>query len=133
MAGGPVPGCASADVRLPAGARCASELECFGPVRLRRDRAEASRVPCDGQHTWETYAAGDLPAGLAGAKHDAVVADPAVGKVCNPDTFRVVSGADPANGWNLEVLPPETDADRTYRCLAGRGVNALAGPTLTGR
>ncbi|MBQ1062098.1 MULTISPECIES: serine/threonine-protein kinase [Micromonospora] len=133
VAGGPVPGCASADVRLPAGARCASELECFGPVRLRRDRAEASRVPCDGQHTWETYAAGDLPAGLAGAKHDAVVADPAVGKVCNPDTFRVVSGADPANGWNLEVLPPETDADRTYRCLAGRGVNALAGPTLTGR
>ncbi|MBQ1042879.1 MULTISPECIES: serine/threonine-protein kinase [unclassified Micromonospora] len=133
VVGAPSPGCASADVRLPAGVRCASELECFGPVRLRRDRAEASRVPCDGQHTWETYAAGDLPAGLAGAKHGAVAADPVVGKVCNPDTFRVVSGADAANGWNLEVLPPETDADRTYRCLAGRGVNALAGPTLTGR
>ncbi|WP_435586971.1 serine/threonine-protein kinase [Micromonospora aurantiaca (nom. illeg.)] len=129
----PVPGCASADVRLPAGARCATELECFGPVRLRRDRAEASRVPCDGQHTWETYAAGDLPAALAGARHETVAADPAVGRVCNADTFRLVSGGKSASGWNLEVLPPEAEADRTYRCLAGRGVNALAGPTLTGR
>ncbi|MFD4205227.1 serine/threonine-protein kinase [Micromonospora tulbaghiae] len=129
----PVPGCASADVRLPAGARCATELECFGPVRLRRDRAEASRVPCDGQHTWETYAAGDLPAGLAGARHETVAADPAVGRVCNADTFRLVSGGKSASGWNLEVLPPEAEADRTYRCLAGQGVNALAGPTLTGR
>ncbi|MET7470312.1 serine/threonine-protein kinase [Micromonospora sp. NPDC005686] len=129
----PVPGCASADVRLPTGARCADELECFGPVRLRRDRAEASRVPCDGQHTWETYAAGDLPAALTGARHETVAADPAVGKVCNADTFRLVSGGKSASGWNLEVLPPEAEADRTYRCLAGRGVNALAVPTLTGR
>ncbi|MFG1675702.1 serine/threonine-protein kinase [Micromonospora sp. NPDC049282] len=130
----PLPGCASADVRLPAGARCGSELECYGPVRLRRDRAEASRVPCDGRHTWETYAAGDLPAALAGAAHDAVTADPAVRKVCNTGTFRLVSGVEPASGWNLEVLPPAaTEPDRTYRCLAGQGVNGLAGPTLTGR
>ncbi|GHJ12553.1 MULTISPECIES: serine/threonine-protein kinase [unclassified Micromonospora] len=130
----PLPGCASADVRLPAGARCAPELECYGPVRLRRERAEASRVPCDGQHTWETYAAGDLPTGLTGAGHDAVAADPAVRKVCNAGTFRLVSGVKSGAGWNLEVLPPaESEADRTYRCLAGQGVNALARPTLTGR
>ncbi|MEV0001375.1 serine/threonine-protein kinase [Micromonospora sp. NPDC050980] len=130
----PLPGCASEEVRLPAGARCGSELECYGPVRLRGDRAEASRVPCDGRHTWETYAAGDLPAALAGAAHDAVAADPAVRKVCNVGTLRLVSGVEPANGWNLEVLPPAaSEPDRTYRCLAGQGVNALAGPTLTGR
>ncbi|WBB74042.1 serine/threonine-protein kinase [Micromonospora sp. WMMD1128] len=130
----PSPGCASAAVRLPAGARCAPELECYGPVRLRRDRAEASRVPCDGQHTWETYAAGDLPVGLAGAAYRAVAADPAVRKVCNVGTFRLVSGVERASGWHLEVLPPpDTEPDRTYRCLAGQGVNALAGPTLTGR
>ncbi|MFI5835237.1 protein kinase, partial [Micromonospora sp. NPDC051300] len=129
-----LPGCASADVRLPTGARCGSELECYGPVRLRRDRAEASRVPCDGQHTWETYAAGDLPASLAGAAHDAVTADPGVRRICNTGTFRLVSGVKKATGWNLEVLPPAaTEADRTYRCLAGQGVNALARPTLTGR
>ncbi|MEU4370644.1 serine/threonine-protein kinase [Micromonospora chersina] len=129
-----LPGCAAGDVRLPSGAHCASELECYGPVRLRRDRAEATRVPCDGRHTWETYAEGDLPAALAGAGHDAVVADPAVQQVCNVSTFRLASGIRQATGWNLEVLPPAgTELDRTYRCLAGRGVDALAVPTLTGR
>ncbi|MFG2163389.1 serine/threonine-protein kinase [Micromonospora chersina] len=129
-----LPGCAAGDVRLPAGAHCASELECYGPVRLRRDRAEATRVPCDGRHTWETYAEGDLPAALAGAGHDAVVADPAVQQVCNVSTFRLASGIRQATGWNLEVLPPAgPELDRTYRCLAGRGVDALAVPTLTGR
>ncbi|MFE9654021.1 serine/threonine-protein kinase [Micromonospora sp. NPDC006431] len=133
-AGKVLPGCAAGGVRLPAGARCASELECFGPVRLRRDRAEADRVSCDGQHTWETYAEGDLPATLAGAGHHAVTADPAVRQVCNVSTFRLVSGINPAAGWNLEVLPPsDQDGDRTYRCLAGQGVNSLAVPTLTGR
>ncbi|MFI7213730.1 serine/threonine-protein kinase [Micromonospora maritima] len=130
----PLPGCASVDVRLPEGAVCAAELECYGPVRLRRDRAEASRVPCDGRHTWETYAAGDLPVALSGAGHDTVAADPAVRKVCNAGTFQLVSGIGPATGWNLEVLPPaSTEPGRTYRCLAGRGVDALASPTITGR
>ncbi|MGY0003526.1 protein kinase domain-containing protein [Micromonospora sp. I033] len=129
-----LPGCAAGDVRLPAGAHCASELECYGPVRLRRDRAEATRVPCDGRHTWETYVEGDLPAALAGAGHDAVVADPAVQRVCSVSTFRLTSGIRQVTGWNLEVLPPAgTGLDRTYRCLAGRGVDALAVPTLTGR
>ncbi|MEU4478106.1 serine/threonine-protein kinase [Micromonospora sp. NPDC023966] len=129
-----LPGCAAGDVRLPAGAHCASELECYGPVRLRRERAEAPRVPCDGRHTWETYAEGFLPVALAGAGHDAVVADPAVRQVCSVSTFRLVSGIRQVTGWNLEVLPPAgTDLDRTYRCLAGRGVDALAAPTLIGR
>lgn len=34
----------------------------------------------------------------------------------------------------LEVLPPvDGNVDRVYRCLAGRGVDALTAPTLTGR
>ncbi|SCE72945.1 Protein kinase domain-containing protein [Micromonospora viridifaciens] len=129
-----VPGCAAGAVRLPPSARCASELECFGPVRLRRDRAEATRVPCDGRHTWETYAMGDLPATLAEAGHAAVAADPTVQQVCNVSTLRLVSGIKETAGWHLEVLPPSgADPDRSYRCLAGRGVDALAVPTLTGR
>ena len=129
-----VPGCAAGGVRLPTGARCASELECFGPVRLRHDRAEATRVPCDGRHTWETYAVGDLPATLADAGHAVVAANPAVQQVCNVRTFQLASGLGEAAGWHLEVLPPSgSDADRSYRCLAGRGVDALAVPTLTGR
>ncbi|MGC5017556.1 protein kinase domain-containing protein [Micromonospora sp. DT47] len=134
--GGPLPGCATVGpaVSLPVAARCAPELECFGPVRLRGDRAEAARISCDGRHTWESYLEGDLPARLVGAGHAEVSADPVVGAVCNTRTFRLTSGLDQTTGWHLEVLPPSgTDLDRTYRCLAGRGVDVLAMPTLTGR
>ncbi|MEH0938264.1 serine/threonine-protein kinase [Micromonospora psammae] len=132
---GTLPGCAPGALAapLPVGARCAAELECFGPVRLRGDRAEAARVSCDGRHTWETYAQGDLPAALVGAGHAAISADPTVRSVCSPHTFRLTSGMASAAGWNLEVLPPGDAPDETYRCLAGRGVDALVMPTLTGR
>ncbi|MEO3776294.1 serine/threonine-protein kinase [Micromonospora sp. B11E3] len=134
---GTLPGCVAGSPgakALPAGAFCAAELECFGPIRVRGSRAEAPRLPCDGRHTWETYAEGELPAALVGAGHDEVTADPAVRKVCNPVTFRLTSGIPYTSGWHLEVLPPpESDPQRTYRCLAGRGVDRLYEPTLTGR
>ncbi|MTK00466.1 serine/threonine-protein kinase [Micromonospora sp. CP22] len=126
------PGCATHAEALPAGAQCATELECFGPVQVRGQRAEADRMPCDSRHTWESYAQGQLPTALVDAGHDEVVADPRVRQVCNQKTFRLVSGLSKTSGWNLEVLPPtDTDTDRTYRCLAGRGLDGLAAPTLT--
>lgn len=89
-------------------------------------------MPCDARHTWESYAQGQLPTALVDAGHDEVVADPRVRQVCNQKTFRLVSGLSKTSGWNLEVLPPtDTDTDRTYRCLAGRGLDGLAAPTLT--
>ncbi|MFJ6196114.1 serine/threonine-protein kinase [Micromonospora sp. NPDC092111] len=133
---GTLPGCAAdgTAATLPAGARCAPALECFGPVRLRGDRAEAAQVSCEGRHTWETYVEGQLPTALTGAGHAAISTDLTVRSVCNSRTFRLTSGIDYTNGWHLEVLPPgDPDLDRTYRCLAGRGVDALVGPTLTGR
>ncbi|MEV0152566.1 serine/threonine-protein kinase [Micromonospora sp. NPDC050686] len=129
-----LPGCGPSGAELPTGAVCAPSLECFGPVRVRGSRAEATRVPCDGRHTWETYAEGELPAALVGAAHATISADPRVRRVCGPDTFRLTSGIRYPTGWHLEVLPPDdTGADRTFRCLAGRGVDALGSPTLTGR
>ncbi|GAA2714779.1 protein kinase [Micromonospora olivasterospora] len=134
---GTLPGCIAGSPgakALPAGAFCTADLECFGPMRVRGSRAEAPRLPCDGRHTWETYAEGELPAALVGARHDEVTADPAVRQVCNPVTFRLTSGIPYTSGWHLEVLPPtESDPERTYRCLAGRGVDRLYEPTLTGR
>ncbi|MFG3700391.1 protein kinase [Micromonospora sp. NPDC047620] len=130
---GVLPACAAA-TGLPDGAGCADELECFGPMEVRGAWARAARVPCDGDHTWESYAEGKLPDTLVGADHTRVSEAPAVRRVCNETTFRLTSGMGYADGWNLEVLPPTgVDADRTYRCLAGRGLDALASPTLTGR
>ncbi|SCL39893.1 Protein kinase domain-containing protein [Micromonospora pallida] len=129
---GTLPGCADGTAELPAGGRCADELQCFGPVRVRGTRAQAVRVRCDRRHTWESYAEGNLPVELAGADHDTVKAAPAVTRVCNPTTFRLTSGLTQADGWKLEVLPPDTeDSEQTYRCLAGRGVDGLAAPTLS--
>ncbi|MCO1596789.1 protein kinase [Micromonospora sp. RHAY321] len=134
---GPLPGCttgAGAPSALPDGARCLPELECFGPVRIRGTSAEAARVPCAGRHTWETYAEGILPVSLIGAEHAEVVAAEPVRQVCSMTTFRLTTGITESTGWHLEVLPPvDGSIDRTYRCLAGRGVDALTAPTLTGR
>ncbi|MER7891918.1 serine/threonine-protein kinase [Micromonospora sp. NPDC094482] len=131
------PGCTTdsgAAAVLPGGARCLPELECFGPVRVRGDRAEAARVACDGPHTWEAYAEGLLPVALVGAAYPDVRADPTVQKVCSTSTFRLTTGISSVTGWHLEVLPPvEGNVDRVFRCLAGRGVDALTAPTLTGR
>ncbi|MET7748587.1 serine/threonine-protein kinase [Micromonospora sp. NPDC005367] len=132
---GRLPGCTDPAVAatLPEGARCAAGLECFGPVRVRGTRAEATQVTCDGPHTWESYAEGVLPVRLVGAGYPEVTADPVVQQVCSPTTFRLTSRVDSTAGWHLEVLPPvDGSIDRTFRCLAGRGVNALGGPTLTG-
>ncbi|MGW4497022.1 serine/threonine-protein kinase [Micromonospora sp. NPDC004336] len=130
---GLLPACAAA-TGLPDGTGCADELECFGPMEVRGARARAARVPCDGEHTWESYAEGRLPDTLVGADHARLRQAPAVRRVCNETTFRLTSGVSRVDGWNLEVLPPTgADADRTYRCLAGRGLDALASPTLTGR
>ncbi|MET8279847.1 protein kinase [Micromonospora sp. NPDC005174] len=134
---GPLPGCstdAGAPTGLPSGARCLPELECFGPVRIRGTRAEAARVPCDGRHTWETYAEGILPVPLVGAGYDEVVAAEQVRQVCSATTFRLTTEITQLTGWHLEVLPPvDGNVDRVFRCLAGRGVDALTVPTLTGR
>ncbi|MGC4747830.1 serine/threonine-protein kinase [Micromonospora sp. DT201] len=134
---GPLPGCvtgAGGPAELPEGARCLPELECFGPMRIRGSRAEAARLSCAGRHTWEAYAEGILPVPLVGADYDEVIAAQPVRQVCSATTFQLTTGIAEPSGWHLEVLPPvDGSIDRAYRCLAGRGVDALAAPTLTGR
>lgn len=125
---GVLPGCRTG---LPGGARCPDELECYGPVRIRGTQASADRVPCAGRHTFEAYALGDVPADGPLPDYPTVRAQPA----CGPSTFAATTGIAEAGGWHLEVLPPQPPqvaaGDRSYRCLAGKGAGALAGPTLT--
>ncbi|ABP56772.1 protein kinase [Salinispora tropica CNB-440] len=122
------PACAQV-AELPSGARCADELECFGPIWISGSRAPAEQVPCSGEHTWESYAEGELPKALHRADYADISAHPTVRRVCNETTFRLAAGLNRTEGWNLDVLPPG-GAERTYRCVAGRGLDALAAPTL---
>jgi hypothetical protein len=69
-----------------------------------------------------------LPAGVSPTDRDAVTTNEAVQRVCNVATFQATT-SQKASGWALSVLPP-TGSDRTFRCLAGRGADALTGPVL---
>lgn len=121
LAGGALPGCL-----LPvAGGRCPEELECYGPADADGPGIRAQRVNCNSRHTWETYAVGDLP---AGADPGDVADEPAVKSLCTDSTFMRTTLLLSTQGWEFEVLRPE--GDRTFRCLAGKGRNALQGPTL---
>ena len=126
-----LPGCRAA---LPGGGRCPTELECFGPVRVRGSHASAEQVPCVGRHTWESYALGDLPAAVPPDDYQVVKAEPTVRLVCGTGTFKQATGLTAGAEWKFEVLPPTAEevagGERSYRCLAGKGAGALAGPTL---
>lgn len=122
------PACARA-AELPSGARCGDELECFGPIWGRGSGTPAEQVPCSGEHTWESYAEGELSEAAPGVRYPDISVDPTVRRVCNETTFKLAAGLTHTEGWKLEVLPPG-EAERTYRCVAGRGLDALAAPTL---
>lgn len=122
------PACAQA-AELPSGARCGAELECFGPIWGNGSRTPAERVPCSGEHTWESYAEGELSDAAPGAGYVDISVNPTVRRVCNETTFKLAAGLIHIEGWKLDVLPPG-EAERTYRCVAGRGLDALATPTL---
>jgi serine/threonine protein kinase len=131
--GGALTGCRLAP--FPGGGRCTAELECFGPMQFSGTEASAERVPCAGRHSWEAYAVGDLPIEVDAADHMAIWRDHSVQLVCNADTFRLATGLGSGSGWLFELLPPNGSelaaGERTYRCLAGKGNNALTAPTLT--
>jgi serine/threonine protein kinase len=126
-----LPGCL---IPLPAGGRCPPDAECFGPVSPGRDEVRAARVPCTGRHTWEAWAVGDLPASVTSVDHATVVNEPTVRQVCAAATFTTVTLLMSTQGWEFEVLPPAAGdfetGDRTFRCLAGKGDDALTEPTL---
>jgi serine/threonine protein kinase len=118
---GALPGCL-----LPLdGGRCPDELECYGPADASGPGIRAPRVDCNGRHTWEAYALGELP---AGADPDDIEDEPVVKSLCTGSTFTRTTLLVSTDGWQFEVLRPE--GDRTFRCLAGMGPDALQGPTL---
>jgi serine/threonine protein kinase len=122
-ASGALPGCL---VPLNGG-RCPEAEECYGPVSTAGGTVRAEQVPCARRHTWETYAVGDLPPALAGAGLAKVKADPAVRALCSRFTFSQTTLIFSPEGWQFEVLPGEGE----FRCLAGKGTDALTGHTLS--
>ena len=86
-------------------------------------------MACTGPHSWEVFAVGRLPSGVEARDRDAVTTDPVVRKVCSAATFGRTTTRTDGTEWALSVLPP-TSTDRTFRCLAGQGLDRLRGPVL---
>jgi hypothetical protein len=103
---------------VPGDATCIAEAECY-------DSAKKS-IDCDGRHTWEAFAFATLPNGVRPAD---AVQNSQVRKVCSRYTLLLVDPNTATGQWRVDVLVP-TSNDRTYRCLAGKGPNALSGPQL---
>ncbi|WP_433089786.1 serine/threonine-protein kinase [Dactylosporangium sp. CA-052675] len=101
-------------------AHCSSIPECFD--------AKLTVTSCDGVHTWEAFAYGDLPAGSKVTSRK----DPAVAGVCSLNTLVAVNIG--AANWEISVMLPSTAEQQagptTFRCLAGRGDNAMTGDQL---
>jgi hypothetical protein len=102
------------------GAHCSSTPECFD--------ADFAPADCTGRHSWEVFAYGDLPAGSKVTDKK----DQRVAAVCSIATLVSVNIA--AANWDTDVLLPSAAAQKavptTFRCLAGRGANALTGEQL---
>jgi tRNA A-37 threonylcarbamoyl transferase component Bud32 len=105
-------------------AYCPGEVECFTP-----HDGTAREIACAGEHSWEVFAVGSLPAGLDPADRVAVTSDPRVQRVCSPAMFTRTTTRTDSAAWALSVLPPTT-GNRTFRCLAGQ--DGLSGAVLAG-
>jgi serine/threonine protein kinase len=104
---------------VPGDATCIAGAECY-------DTAKKS-IDCDGRHTWEAFAFATLPDGVSPADAGQ---NRRVRQVCSRTTLLLVDPSTVTGQWRIDVLVSTSNADRTYRCLAGKGPNALSGPQL---
>ncbi|MGI8328897.1 protein kinase domain-containing protein [Actinomadura scrupuli] len=127
---------------VPGGrARCVKTAECWGGMVVEFGSARAGRVDCTLAHTWETFAIAPLPADAQTWNQDDVSHNPTVRKICaRAVVSRSLTGKAVryrAAGWQIDVLPP-TQAQydqgaRTFRCVAGLGLDRLRGTAFRPR
>jgi tRNA A-37 threonylcarbamoyl transferase component Bud32 len=106
-------------VAVPGNVTCIRTPECYDTAK--------KPIGCAGRHTWEAFAFAELPAGVRPAD---AAQNPQVRQVCSTITLLIVAPHIGLTQWNIDVLVPASGGDRTYRCLAGRGPNALTGPQI---
>jgi len=110
-------------------ARCPASPECWDGVLEEEGVITLSPLPCNGAHTWQTFAIGIMPSDASTYNVNIVQANPTVQAVCAQAVLlrsRNVRGRLlPLGGWVIQVAPPDEAAYntgvRTYRCLARPG------------
>jgi hypothetical protein len=117
-------------------ARCAERAECWsGIVIISGEVTSIRRLPCDQEHSWETYAIAPVPAGIATPYGDVLEANATVKKICSTEIMlasRYGKALDiAADQWESTVLPPTPD-DRTAQRSVFRCLGTVAGKTVGG-
>jgi hypothetical protein len=103
---------------VPEEAKCLKAPECYDKDKKATD--------CAGRHTWEAFLVGDLPADVKPADADKNLR---LKQVCSRVNLISVDPATIQENWTVTVLVPAA-ANRTFRCIASLGANALNGPKL---
>lgn len=119
-------GCPAAQVK-DAQAACVEKAECWSGMVVINGKIESiRRLPCDQDHSFETYAIALVPGDVADPYSDVLEAHPTVQKVCNMDILLASRYGDALQygpeRWESVVLPPSSDDESTklgvYRCVA---------------
>jgi hypothetical protein len=123
-------------------ARCAERAECWsGPVLINGEVTSIRKLPCDQEHSWETFAIAPVPPDIGTPYSDVLEANARVTKVCSTDTLlasRFGKALDiAADQWEATVLPPTPD-DRAagravYRCLGSITEHTASGTAFRPR
>jgi serine/threonine protein kinase len=118
--------CPAAQVR-DAQAVCVEKAECWsGMVVINGEIESIRRLPCERDHSFETYAIALVPGDVADPYADVLEAHPTVRKVCSVETLLASRYGDALQlgpqRWHSEILPPSSDDRSTelgvYRCVA---------------
>jgi hypothetical protein len=108
------------------GGRCTTDAECWSSMVVIVGKVEITRLPCDGRHTFETFAIAPLPKDALTSNQRTLAAHPTVRQLCNKKVMRQsrlgAARSIPMSKWMVEVLPPSERAydegARVYRCVA---------------
>ena len=109
--------------------KCPEMPECYDSVSSSGGALNAVKRDCNGRHTWEVFALGELPADTPSTGVRSAAA-----RVCNFTTLTTLGGFDKAT-WRIEVLGPTAEelsaGKRTYRCLGGNPGKPFTSPQMT--
>jgi hypothetical protein len=116
-----------------ASAECVQTPECWAGVNEDAGVITARSVPCGQSHSWQTFAIAMMPPESATFDVNIVQANHAVQAVCSAKVLLASRTGDalriPESAWQIQVMPPDEAAFnagvRTYRCLAGHGLDEL--------
>jgi serine/threonine protein kinase len=136
LAGGILGECPLGSVSATGGitARCPTKPECWAGINDIGGQVSARTLPCNRAHSWETYLIGVLPASVTSNDAETVANNELIKVLCGQQALSIALNGESSAGWSSEILPPSKSdfnaGKREFRCVAGKGLDALDKPVF---